>query len=146
MTLTDRTDVITEAVFDKLVVNKSALGLQDVWYGDQDRMPRTPACAVEPGPKARQHNGTPRRFLVEIDVYVMLYVEKIQDTQENEREMVRLAEETEEVLHSDARLGGLVVHSFVLTSEPGYVTRGGTLLRATRLTFRTTSQKQLPYS
>jgi hypothetical protein len=144
--LTDRIDVFTLATVALLEANKSVLGLTDVWLGDQVRVPRTPCAAVEPGPKTREYNGAPRRFSVDLESYIMLYMEKVQDTQLSTQEVMSLAEEVEAVLHADAQMGGLVTSSYVLQNDPGYAERSGTLYRASRLTFRATSQKQLPFS
>jgi hypothetical protein len=147
MTLTDRVDTITLAVQDKLELNMSALpgNVQDVWLGDQDRLPRTPCLTVEPGNKVREYNGAPRRFSVSQDTYVVCYVECVQSAKDNVELLMQVSEGVEEVLHSDAQLDGLVVSSFVVQTEMGFADRGGTKLRAARLTFRTTSQVMLPY-
>jgi hypothetical protein len=145
MTLTDQVDVYTNAVWSLLNVNKSPLGLQDVWMGDQERLPRTPCVSVEPGMKLRELNGVPRRYQVQLEAYVMIYMDRIQDTQNNERQVLVLAEAVEAVLHADETLGGLVIDSAVVESNPGYVNRGGTLMSAVRLTFRAMSMKMLPY-
>jgi hypothetical protein len=146
MALTDNLMTFNQAVFNLIDTNQVALGLADVWFGDQDRNPTTPCVAVEPGPKNREFNGVPRRFEVTMDSYVLVYIERIQDTQQNVKDMLNVSEAVEGVLHANAQLGGLVVHSFVMTNEPGYATRGGTLVRASRITFRGVSQVQLPYT
>ena len=143
--LTDRLDVLSEKVFDILTTNQEALGLEDIWMGDQDRVPRVPAAAVEPGPKTREWSGAPRRTRVTLDVYVLLYLEVVTGgIQRNVRESARLSEEVEAVLHADATLGGLVISSFVVENAPGYATREKTMMRASRMVLRSTSQIQLP--
>lgn len=145
MPLTDQVDVFTNAVWSLLEANKSVLGLHDVWMGDQDRLPRTPCVSVEPGMKQRELNGIPRRYQVQLEAYVMVYMDRIQDTQNNERQVLVISEAVEAVLHSDSTVGGIVIDSAVVETNPGYVNRGGTLMSATRLTFRAMSQKMLPY-
>lgn len=145
MTLTDQVDVFTNAVWSLLQANKESLGLQDVWMGDQDRLPRTPCCSVEPGMKMRELNGVPRRYQVQLEAYIMVYLDRIQDTQNNQRQVLVLSEAIEAVLHSDSTVGGIVIDSVVVESNPGYVSRSGTLMSAVRLTFRGMSQKMLPY-
>lgn len=144
--LTDRLDVLCEDVFSRLTASKVAIGLEDVWMGDQERVPRTPSAAVEPGPKSRDYNGAPRRFLVTMDVYVMVYLEKVQAASTNVRASMKLTETVEEVLHANAQLGGLVIASYVYQNEPGFAERDKTMFRASRITFRCTSQAQLPMS
>src|SRR5512139_129945 len=96
--LTDSAEVFLEKVYDILNTTKPITGLQDVWYGDQDRLPRTPCAAIEPGPKRRQYNGVPRKYQVDLASYILVYSNKVQDSQENEREAVRAAELIEQVL------------------------------------------------
>src|SRR3954470_19042415 len=130
MPLTDRLDIIGNYVYQLLLANKVPLGLQDVWYGDQNLTPTTPCAAVETGPKRREYNGAPRRYGVSIEVYVILYMERIQDQQLNRKQAEVLAEDVEILLHEDWTMGGLVIESFVSTSEPGYATRGRALVSA----------------
>lgn len=143
--LSDRNDVYCATVTELLVAHRIKLGLTDVWVGDQERLPRTPCVAVEPGPKTRSLNAVPRRYEVIFEAYVLVYMERIQDTQKNVRQSLELAEAIEAVLHEDETLGGLVITSYVSDSTPGYVIRGGTLLSVVRLTFRAMSQRRLPY-
>jgi hypothetical protein len=144
MTLTDRLDVLAEKVHEIMLTNQSALGLADIWYGDQERVPRVPSLAVEPGPKNREWNGSPRRTQVTMDIYVLVYMEKVQGVQLNIRESTQLGEEVEAVLHANATVDGLVISSYVVENTPGYITRANTLMRASRLVFRCLSQAQLP--
>lgn len=143
--LTDKISTIGQYLFDLLDANRVDLGLKGVWYGDQEKIPETPAVCVEMGPKNGELNGVPRRRLVVIDAYIILYHERIQDEQENQRQSELKAEQVEDLLHQDDTLGGLVIHSMVTTSEPGYVQRGGAKVKASRLTLQCTSQKTLPY-
>jgi hypothetical protein len=144
--LTDQVAVVAQYVHDLLEENKVDLGLVDIWYGDQDKIPRQPAACVEAGPKSRDLNGAPRRTSVLMDVYVIIYHEHVTDSEENQKKSEQLAQRVEDFLHQDAQLNGLVIHSMVTTNEPGYVRRGGAQVKASRLTFQCTSQKMLPFS
>lgn len=144
MPLTDRIDVIGQHVYTLLNDNKVGAGLQDVWYGDQSTLPHTPAACVETGPKRRTYNGVPRRFEVDFEVYILLYMERIQDFQKNRKEAEELSEAVEVILHQDPTLGGLAVDSYVSAAEPGYATRGRLLVSAVRLTLAVKSQRMLP--
>lgn len=145
MSLIDSLEEYTLTVHEKLDGNKSLMDVENVHLGDQDRLPKTPCLSVEPGNKSREYNGTPRRFAIQLDAYVMVYIEKVQDVAANVRLLLHTMELVETVLHADSTLGGRVISSFVADVEPGYAARGGTLMRAGRLTFRALSQKQLPY-
>ena len=120
------------------------LGLLDVFYGDQDFLPRNPAACVEPNRKAQQLKGAPRRTNVDLSVFVILYISAISDTQKNRRDADVLSEAVEVVLHLDAQCAQQVIHSLVTSNESGWATKSGTPIRASRLTFEATSQDQLP--
>jgi hypothetical protein len=138
--------VLLNTIKGILDTNKVALGVQDVWLGDQNKLPRTPAICLEPGTKRRELDGLPRKTLVEASFFVLIYWGAVQDVQMNLTDSMTLAESVEAVLHADAQLGNTVIHSMVTESDPGFVMKAGTLTRATRLTFTITSQKMLPYS
>jgi hypothetical protein len=132
---TDSVEVITQYIVDLLEANKVALGLTDVWYGDQQLVPRTPSCAVEAGPKNRALAAMPRVTQNSFIVYVLVYVAKIQDVQSTHKTAIQMAEAIEEVLHGDPTMGDNVIHGYCTSIEPGYAVRGGTLMRASRITW-----------
>jgi hypothetical protein len=145
---TDSVFTYADYIFQLLDDRKATLGVQDVWFGDDvsSKLPRTPAITVEGGTKTREYNGAPRRSMNTMDLYVMIYHDKIVDVQENARNALRRAEAVEAVLHEDAQLQGLVIDSMVISNEPGIADRGGSLMSASRLTLRARSQTLLPYS
>lgn len=146
MTLFTRNSQFVDYTVTLLTDNMAQLGLLDVFYGDQDYLPRNPCASVEPNKKTQELKGAPRRVLIELGLYVILYVSAISDTQANRRDADRLSEDVEALLHLDAQCGGQVIHSMVTSNESGWATKGSTPIRASRLTFEATSQDQLPYS
>jgi hypothetical protein len=144
MTLTDSIEATTEFTQAKITAAKADLGLADVWRGDQQKLPRYPACCVIAGPKNRELNGMPRKTLVTLEMYVQIYHGAVSDVQLNDTIATTLTEAVETLLHADSTLGGLVIDSMVNNIEPGYANKAGTLVRATRLTFLATSQVLLP--
>lgn len=144
MALTDQLSVVTKYIYDLLQSTQSELGLADVWYGDQEKIPRTPCVAVDSGEKTRELNGAPRRTLVNLTIYIMIYHHKVQQTQASRQEVEALSDAVETLLHTDPRLGDNVIHCMVTAMDPGYLQRQATMLRATRLTLECTSQVQLP--
>lgn len=131
---------------DLLTSNKSSLGLQDVFYGDQNNIPRTPTACMDPGDKRRELNGAPRRTLVTLTNYIIVYHNKMQSTAKVRREDDLLAEAIEAVIHQDGTMAGLVIHSMVTSIESGYLMRDRTMFRASRITVEATVQEMLPYS
>jgi len=131
---TDSYVTISQYIKD-LLANNTTLGLQDVWYGDQQLVPRVPAAAVEPGTLRRSLGGVSPGGVTEnyIAVYVMVYHAGIKDTQTTKKECDEHAEKIITALHADLTMGGLVIHGFCTEVDPGYATRGGELFFATRI-------------
>lgn len=131
------------AIETLLEANKVTLGLQDVWYGDQALVPRTPAVAVEPGTKDVQLNNAFRRPEAEMTVYILVYHATFGSPQDNRRDADLLAEEIEDLLNNQNQMSGLVIHSYVSRVESGYATKNNTMMRSTRLTFTGLTKYQL---
>ena len=127
--------VMCDRLFTLLDNNKAALGLADLFYGDQSKIPRTPTLCLEPDIKQRTLAGVPRRSENTLRAYLLIYVSKVQDVQSNSRDVLVFAETVEALLHVEPTLGGLLVHSFCPAIEPGYRTRDNTQFRACRITF-----------
>jgi hypothetical protein len=119
----------------KFDADKETLGLADVFYGDQNQIPRTPALCLEPDGKRRELAGVPRRVENTLGLYVLLYISKVADTESNARDALVLAETIETYMHQDRDSGGYLVHGYCTDVEPGYRTRGDTRFRACRLKF-----------
>jgi hypothetical protein len=119
-------------------------GIQMVTYGDQEKIAATPTVCVEPSEKGREYNGAPRRTLVRFEIFILIYHGSLQSVQQNRKEADQLAEAVEARLHDDPTCGSLVVSSLVSNLSSGVANKGGTLLRATRLTFTAQSQTMLP--
>jgi hypothetical protein len=141
---TDRLDVITEAVFDAIVAQKTPLGLEDIWFGEQSKIPRTPAVCVVGDSKRRDPSGAPRMVTNTFVVRVDVYISKVQDIQESDRDALVLADNVEVVLHSDLTFDGLVYGSLVTANEQGVFNKANTNFRSARLSLELTSKTMLP--
>jgi hypothetical protein len=142
--LTDSLVTVSKYIETMLSSNAVALNLEDVFYGDQQRIPRTPAACVESGEKRRALKGAPRMTLVDITTYVIVYHYKLKSVQEIREDNDLLAEAIETLVHSDCKLGGYVIDSMVTSVESGYQMKGNSLFRASRLTIEARSQVLLP--
>jgi hypothetical protein len=143
---TDKVSVIGQAVFAILTNAAPVLGLQDVFYGDQEKIPRSPTACVETGLKNRELTGVPRRTTNTMQLFIIVYHSRVQDNQVTRLESDQFAELVEDELHKseNVTLGGLVSHSMVVSSEYGYARRSNLLWTATRMTYQTTSLVNLP--
>ena len=137
MAIADRLSTVADYINTLLNTNKVTLGLQDVFYGDQEKIPRTPAVAVETGVYTRELSGiggkgrTDNKFTV----YILVYNNRIRDEQLNRKDVLTLSEAIMDVLHSDVTMGGNVIHGHVTAIEPGYAIRQNVLMRMARITW-----------
>lgn len=138
MSLTDKISLVNQAHFDLLDSRKIALGLADVFYGDQALIPRTPTVCVDAGSMDRDLNGVSAKGTTEntFRIYHLIYVGKVQDAQLNLKQSQQLAEAIMDVLHEDITMGGLVLHGYVRTIEPGYVRKRDGILKVERLSWQ----------
>jgi hypothetical protein len=147
--LTDSTLVIANRFFDILDANKASLGIQDVWFGDQQLVPRVPALCVEPGTKRRVLQGVPDLTLNEIDTHFLLYHSPVADSQTSRRAAIAFAEAVETFLHENhlrlhaANGDQLTIHGFMAEMDPAYSFRPGTLHHAAVMTWTSTTKRRL---
>lgn len=139
---TDSLTVVADAIKAKLQTPASvaALGLRDandVAYGDQQKIPRTPYICVETGTKTRELSGIGGKGRVDnhFTVFIMVYISQVKSVQVNRHDADALAEKVELILHEDVTIGGTVIHGFVTSIEPGFSTRSGELMRVARVTW-----------
>jgi hypothetical protein len=144
--LTDKMSEYMDWGVNLFTANKTSLGLQDIYRSDQNLIPRTPTLCVEPGVKRRELIGAPRKTQSLSELIFLFYVSKLQDNQINQDEVVALAESAEDLLHLDAQMSGLAIHSMVTEVEYGYAVRRSGQFRAVRLVFEIMSQQFLPQS
>ena len=144
MTLTDSLVDVTDYLKDLMEAHKADLGLEDVWYGDQNKLPRTPCVCIEPGSKTRTLTGAQRNTEPTFEVYLIFYFGKIQDEQVNRRDCDLLAEAAEALIHAQRTFGDTVVHSMVTSIESGYSQKDSTIVMSSRMTVTAYSRKLLP--
>lgn len=138
--------VATQGVFDILEANQTALGLTDVWYGEQLRIPRTPCIAVESGNVTRELAGMAQpggRTVNTFTIYVIGHLSILQDVQISRKQVDELMEAVEAVLSADTSWGGTVIHGYPTSYEPGYSTRQGESFRSGRLTLQGITKTRL---
>lgn len=148
MARTPKLSVITQYVYDKLNDNAANLGLGGVAYGDQDRIPVNPYVCVEPDNKNADLNGSPRRTMNTFVIYILVYYSAVGSPQDNRAEADILADAIEDLFNSDSHMGdaptGLVDHCMIASINSGYVKKGNSLMRSSRLTLTAQVQAQLP--
>lgn len=146
MSNTDMATILALAIQTKILDNKSSLGLQDVLYGNQVNIPRTPTAVVNPGIKRRTLRGVSApggRTWNDITVFVIVHNSKVGNEDEERLLVDRLAESIETLLHKDTTMGGILVHGFVHEWNPGETTLQGGEFRTVRMTYIGTTETYL---
>lgn len=124
--------------------------IRRVFYGDQQRIPEVPTVCVDPSSKIRTWPPKPHLMtdnVLEVDVLIY-HSGADKPVQEVKYESDRLGETVEEYLNTlptlpDADGNPLVVHSMVVTHEPGYFRRENSLFHGSRLVWRGYTKTQL---
>lgn len=131
---TDKLSIV--AVYIKNLLETTQGLFEDVWFGDQELIPRYPSCAVDPIQLERTFDGFPFQTVNNHTVFLHIYHGRIADTQETDLQCVQFAEQVVDLLHEDPQLGGLVIQGFCKKYEMGQAVRNtNQLLRATRITW-----------
>jgi hypothetical protein len=143
---TDSLYVVTNYLFDLLDASKDSFtpSVQDVYYGDQKRIPRTPAIAVFSSQKTRELDGVPRRIKNNFDIFICIFFSNVRDVTLNHRAADQLAEQVEVKIHEDITLGGNVINSLVVLNEGGFLNREESQFRGSRLIVQAMTKTTLP--
>jgi len=134
---------VSEALHDHLKAGKTQLGLEDVWYDITGLVPRTPAILIEPDTKTRELTNTGFQTLNTFSVAVIIIHSRMASNSITNAECLKLAEDVESYIHTDRTLGGILIHSYVISIEQGSVTQQKVLLRATRLVWNGISKTRM---
>jgi hypothetical protein len=141
-TTTYRGSIVAGKIKDFLESQKDQLGVQQVFYGDQQRIPQSPVVCVEPAIVDRPLTGTSytttNSFTISIIVYhtSMDGIEKILRVTDEITERVADAlnlESTAPNFGGGTQLDGKVISGHVVRLEHGYRTLNDRLMRANRL-------------
>jgi len=145
-TYTSDPTIIADYILNKIETNKGTfrIPVSVTFYGDQDRLPSTPAVCVEIGDKQRGLEGAPDMTRNELEVFILVYHNKVQNIEDTRRECDQIAFDIEHLLHQDLQLGGLVIQGYCTGHESGYTYKANTLYRSARLTWRGINKTRLP--
>ena len=116
----------------------------DVFYGDQEEIARSVTVCIDPGPINQDVVYGSRKAEYTMRHYVMVYVKTVGSVQQNRRYCDIISQHISDLIDSYPQLGGNVIQSSVIEINPGYVLRGQSILRSTRLTVSSKFTIQLP--
>lgn len=153
MAHTHKLSVVAQRIFDLIDANKVSLTLDDVFYGDQDKIPGGRTACIEPVQKQTPMDGVPDMVRNEFTVVILIYLEKVIELQNLRKECDLLAEAIEDLLHLHLDLddnahtpnSGIVIHGWVVENMSGYSYKDNRLVRSARLTWQGKSKTSLRF-
>lgn len=133
-------------IVSNMTARAESLGIAEggVFYGDQVRLPVSPAICVESNEKRVALYGAGRMTDIVLSVYILVYHSEVRDIESNREDADVLAEAICDVLNADAKFGDKATHSYVTNVQSGYSTKANNTMRSTRITFEIESQERLP--
>lgn len=147
MTLASTYSEVANLLVTKLTNASNQLGLQGVYYGDQALLPATPIVCVEPDMKEVVEFSPFRKVDSMITIFIIVYTSAVESPQANRQDSDALAEKIEAFIHKDAQLlrpdlSASVIDCYITRVASGYVKKGTSIIRASRLTFTARTQYQ----
>lgn len=147
MPYTDKVSDVAQAIVDLLKDNWDDLGLndpEDVFYGNEARIGRFPAIAVDPSPGLNAElTGTMMQATNTFEITILVYEGALKNQEVKRKDCDQRAEAIRAKLLSNKQLGGLVAHGHVLTIEPGFSNLQAQLVVASRMGWQGISKTQL---
>ncbi len=153
--LTDSMSDVCLALESMFEVAKTDLGLKDVFFGQTDLFPETPALSIEPNLQETTRSGAPQKMHHEFSVYLMVYHSPLRAKEVSARELLAYSETIRDFVHSGSttRLLGdysasqnLLLDGYISRMEPGFTVRQNSMVRTARLTFFGISETLMPTS
>lgn len=134
-------------------VNVPMVNIDDIFYGDQDKLPRVPAVCLEPGNVVRDLDGVATRGMVRNNFSVAIFVYHVNmEVQQTRMQVDEIGEAIQTLLHANLQLkvGGTdpqdetVIHGFVTGFQSGYTFRQPKgLYRSVMMTWEGTTKTRL---
>lgn len=137
---TDKVTVVAIAIRDLIVANQTALGLKDVYFGFHNMIPGSPTAVVSSGVKRRELAGVSApggRTMNYLQVYIDIHGSRVGPESEDQKQLAleTIAEAIETLIHQDTTLGGIIIHGYVQSMDPGVSFIGSSQFNTVRLTF-----------
>lgn len=131
-------------IYGLFVTNQVALGLNGVWYGDDDFIPKYPAVICSAEGKDTELHST-RTFKVDFAVSIFVYHAELNASHRvRTRNDMILADAAVTLLHAHHTLDGNIVFGYVNREVPGLGNRPkGPGIVATRLSW--TGESRAPF-
>lgn len=145
MALTSSLVTFADAIKGLLVTNQDSLGIYQVFYGDQAKLPGSPVVCVEPDVKVNELSAAQRMLHINLRCQVLVYTSVVTSGEDNRKNADLLSEQIETLLHQDPTVGGNCIHSYVENITSGYATKAGSLVKADKIQFMGLSQSRLPW-
>lgn len=131
-------------IYDLLKTTYAADTSIAVYYGDQSYLDKSIAFCVEPDIKSNEYVSAFRKTKNEIRVMVLAY-SMLSDDQ-NRIRADTLAEDMADIVQNTTNWHADFIDCHAERIESGYAPKANTMMRATRVVFKITTQEMLPTS
>lgn len=139
MALTHKSTVLAQALLQTIKDNKVTVGLDAdsfVAYGDHNNVPGGKAVTVSAGTKNRELAGVAGpggRTLNILEVVITVYYMKVEAEETARLTVDQIAENIEDLLHQDTKVGDIIIHGYVRQWVPGVIMRENSMFRVVQL-------------
>ncbi len=144
--LTNSPVEIADFLIDLMHSNRKQLGIAEnaIYYGDQEKIPFSPAICIEPDMTVRKLDASPRRTEMTVRIYILLYHGELRNPEFNRRNADLRTEAVSKIVHENPYMGGRVIHSYITEVQSGYSTKQNSVMRTSRMQFEATTHDYLP--
>jgi hypothetical protein len=135
---TDDDTVMAQKIFDIIDANKVNQGIEDVLWGNQNLIPRSPTVVIMANGKRRALAGVTGpggRTLNSLLTTIEVHRSKVGDEATERKATDDLATTVERLLHADTTLEGIIIHGFVEEVARGEVENLSGMFRTVRMMF-----------
>lgn len=143
---------IARRIYDLLEADRAGLNtlsIEDLFYGDQDKIVRTPTVTVEAGDTVSPLSGAPNMVTRTHTCFVTIFHAGYESNATTKEEAEIYAATISDFLDSNLQLEDpdgedpLVIYGYVTANAPGYLRVGDNKFRASRLTWQGISKTRL---
>ena len=120
--------------------------INNVIYGDQEQVAEAVTVCVDPGELIQEELYGSRKAKYVMRHYIMIYIKTLESVQQNRRICDLVAEHIQDLIDANPRMNNTTLDASVTEIRPGYVLRGNSILRSSRLTVTSIVSKILPQS
>lgn len=138
-----------ELLLQHNIDNGNSLGINDLIYGDQDRIAQDRTVCIESGDTTSPLAGVPSMVQRQHECFILCYYARYDNEELRKYDAEQFANGIEDYLNQNLTLAlpdgsdPIVTHGWVVSNSPGYTYKQNSLIKASRLTWNGISKTRL---